>query len=61
MTAAQRLEQRGELRGRKEGMQQEKLHIVKNMLSKLHLDMKTVAQATGLSEEELMKLQKEGK
>jgi predicted transposase/invertase (TIGR01784 family) len=57
MTAAQQLE----LRGEKRGMQQEKLHIAKNMLSKLHLDMQTVAQATGLSEEELMKLQQEGK
>jgi predicted transposase/invertase (TIGR01784 family) len=57
MTAAQQLEQRG----MQQGMQQEKLHIAKNMLSKLHLDMQTVAQATGLSEEELMKLQQEGK
>jgi predicted transposase/invertase (TIGR01784 family) len=56
MTAAQQLEQRGKLRGRKE----EKLHIARNMPHKLHLDIQTVAQATGLSEEELMKLQ-EGK
>ena len=50
MTAAQYL--------RQEGMQEEKLHIAKNMLSKLHLDVEIVAQATGLSREELMKLQK---
>jgi hypothetical protein len=31
------------------------------MLSKLHLDMQTVAKATGLSEEELMKLQQQEK
>jgi predicted transposase/invertase (TIGR01784 family) len=52
MTAAQQLRQEGELRGRqegkKEGMQQEKLHIAKNMLFKLHLDMQTVAKATGV-------------
>jgi predicted transposase/invertase (TIGR01784 family) len=57
MTAAQQLRQEG----KKEGMQQEKLHIARNMLSKLHLDMQTVAKATGLSGEELMKLQQEGK
>jgi predicted transposase YdaD len=65
MTAAQQLRKEGELRGkqqgRQEGRQQEKLLIAKNMLSKLRLDMQTVAQATGLSEEELMKLQQEGK
>ena len=47
--------------GRQEGIQQEKLHIAQNMLSKLHLDIKAVKEATGLSEEELMKLQEEGK
>jgi predicted transposase/invertase (TIGR01784 family) len=46
---------------RQEGMQQEKLHIAKNMLSKLHLDIKAVKEATGLSEEELIKLQEEAK
>lgn len=61
MTAAQQLELRGEKRGRQQGMQQEKLHIARNMLSKLHLDMQTVAKATGLSQEELMKLQQEEK
>jgi predicted transposase YdaD len=56
MTAAQQLEQRGEIRGRQEGIQQEKLHIAKNMLDKLHLDMKIVAEATGLSKQELIRL-----
>jgi predicted transposase/invertase (TIGR01784 family) len=56
MTAARQLEIKGEKRGMQQGMQQEKLHIAKNMLSKLHLDVETVAQATGLSREELMKL-----
>ncbi len=53
MAAAQQL--------RAQGMQQEELHIAKNMLSKLQLDMQTVSKATGLSQEELMKLQEEGK
>jgi hypothetical protein len=35
------------------------LDIARNMLSKLPLDMKTVSEATGLSEEELVKLQEE--
>jgi DNA-binding Xre family transcriptional regulator len=42
-------------------MQAKSIEIAKNMLSKLHLDMQTVAEATGLSEEELIKLQEEGK
>ena len=53
MTAAQYLRQEG----RQEGM----LHVAKNMLSKLHLDIKAVKEATGLSEEELRKLQEEAK
>jgi predicted transposase YdaD len=61
MTAARQLEIKGEKRGRQQGMQQgmqtKALDIAKNMLSKLHLDVETVAQATGLSQEELMKLQ----
>jgi predicted transposase YdaD len=65
MTAAQQLELRGEKRGRQQGMQQgmqaKSVEIAKNMLSMLHLDTKTVAKATGLSEEELMKLKQEGK
>ena len=61
MTAAQQLRQQGMQQGMQQGIQLEKLHIAKNMLSKLHLDIQTVAQATGLSEEALMKLQQEGK
>lgn len=44
-----------------EGIKQRKLHIASNMLSRLHIDMKTVSEATELSEQELMKLQKEGR
>ena len=57
MTAAQYLRQEG----RQEGMQQEKLHIAKNMLYKLHLDAKAISEATGLSQAELIQLQEEGK
>ena len=57
MTAAQYLRQEG----RQEGEHNKALDIAKNMLSKLHLDAETVAQATGLSQEELMKLQEEAK
>jgi predicted transposase/invertase (TIGR01784 family) len=51
--------QEGIQKGRQEGMYTKTLDIARNMLSKLHLDMKTVSEATGLSEEELMKLQEE--
>ena len=61
MTAAQQLQQEGKKEGMQQGMQAKSVGIAKNMLSKLHLDMQTVAKATGLSEEELMKLQQEGK
>ena len=61
MTAAQQLRQEGKKEGMQQGMQAKSVEIAKNMLSMLHLDMKTVAQATGLSEAELMKLQEEGK
>jgi predicted transposase/invertase (TIGR01784 family) len=61
MTAAQRLRQEGMQegiqKGRQEGMYTKTLDIAKNMLSRLHLDMKTVSEATGLSEEELRQLQ----
>jgi predicted transposase/invertase (TIGR01784 family) len=61
MTAAQQLHQQGiqqgRQEGRQEGMQAEKLHIAKNLLSNFHLDMKVVSEATGLSEQELMRLQ----
>ena len=73
MTVAQQLRQEGMQKGRQEGMKkgrqegrQEGMHtksleIAKNMLSKLHLDIKVVKEATGLSEEELLKLQAEVK
>lgn len=53
MTAAQHL--------RQQGMHTKSVEIAKNMLSKLHLGIKAVKEATGLSEEELMKLQQEAK
>ena len=64
MTAAQQLEQRGMqqgmLQGVLQGIQAKSVEIAKNMLYKLHLDMQTVAQATGLSEEELKELKNIG-
>ena len=57
MTALQQLEQRSEQRG----MHTRGLEIARNMLSKLHLNIKDVQAATGLSMEELMKLQEEAK
>ena len=53
--------EQGREEGRKEGMHVQRLEIAKNMLYNMHLDRKTVAQATGLSEEELIKLQEETK
>ena len=57
--------QEGIQKGRQEGMQEgahdKALHIAKNMLSKLHLGINAVKEATGLSEEELIKLQGAGK
>ena len=61
MTAAQYLRQEGMQQGIQQGMQTKALDIAKNLMSKLHLDIKSVKEATGLSEEELMKLQEEGK
>jgi predicted transposase/invertase (TIGR01784 family) len=61
ISIAQAIRQEGRQEGMQQGMQQEKLHIAKNMLSKLHLGIKVVKEATGLSEEELMKLQEEAK
>ena len=65
MTAARQLEikgeQRGEQRGMQQGMHTKSLEIAKHMLSHMHLDMKTVSQATGLSEAELMQLREAGK
>jgi len=57
MTALQQLKQESEQRG----MYNKSLEIARNMLSKLHLDLKAVKEATGLSEKELMKLHKEVK
>ena len=44
-----------------QGMQQGILLTAKNMLSKLHLNIKDIQEATGLSVEELKKLQEESK
>ena len=63
MNIAQQLEHRGIQQGKQQGMQQgkqqEKLHIARNMLIKLHMDVMTVSEATGLSKGELIKLQEE--
>jgi hypothetical protein len=56
----QEYEKKGMQQGMQQGMQRRNIEIAKNMLSKLHLDMQTVSKATGLSQEELMKLQEEG-
>ena len=48
-------------KGRQEGRQTRNQEIAKNMLSNMHLDIQTVSQATGLSKDELMKLQEEAK
>ena len=58
-TIAQAIKQEGRQEGRREGRQEGILEIAKNMLSKLHLDVQAVKEATGLSIEELMKLQHE--
>ncbi len=58
---AQAIRQEGMQQGMQQGMHTKSLEIAKNMLSKLHLDIKAVKEATGLSEEELMKLQEEAK
>jgi predicted transposase YdaD len=57
MTAAQQLEERGELRGRQQGIQQEKLHIAKNMLSK-GFAANLIQELAGISAEELRQLEK---
>ena len=61
MTAARQLELKGEKRGMQQGMQQGILLTARNMLMKLHMNIKDVQAATGLSIEELMKLQEESK
>ena len=53
--------QEGETIGIQKGAHDKALHIARNMLSKLHLGINEVKKATGLSEEELMKLQEAGK
>ncbi len=45
---------------RQQGMETKALDIAKHLLSNLHLDMQAVQQATGLSQEELEKLQAVG-
>ena len=50
----------GMQQGIQQGMQQGILHAAKNMLFKLHMDLKAVQEATGLSEEELQKLSRIG-
>ena len=53
----------GMQQGREEGMQQgeqnKALAIARNMLFQLHLGLDVIAQATGLSEQELEQLQKD--
>ena len=51
MTAAQQLRQEGETKGMQEGMQEEKLHIAKNMLSK-GFTANLIRELAGISEEE---------
>ena len=62
---AQALRQEGRQKGRQEGIQKgahdKALHIAKNMLSNLHLGINAVREVTGLSGEELIKLQGAGK
>ena len=58
MTALQQLEKKSEQRGMQQGIQQEKLHIAKNMLSS-HEPKEKILQFTGLSEAELAQLQSE--
>jgi recombination-promoting nuclease RpnB len=57
MTAAQQLRQEGRKEGIQQGMHTKALDIAKNLLSNFHLDMKIISEATGLSEQELMRLQ----
>ena len=57
----QRGMQKGIQQGIQQGMQERNWEIAKNMLYKLHLDMKAVSEATGLSRAELIRLQEKGK
>ena len=56
MTYGEKLELKGEARGRQEGMQTRSLEIARNMLHQLHLGLEVVQQATGLSRQELARL-----
>ena len=58
MTALQQLEKKSEQRGMRQGIQQEKLHIAKNMLSE-GLAFNLIRKLSGLSEAELAQLQSE--
>jgi predicted transposase/invertase (TIGR01784 family) len=57
MTAAQQLRQEGAIKGIQQGMQQEKLHIAKNMLSE-GLATNLIKKLAGISEEEFRQLEK---
>jgi predicted transposase/invertase (TIGR01784 family) len=57
MTAARQLEIKGEKRGMQQGMQQEKLHIAKNMLSE-GLAANLIQKLAGISEEQFRQLEK---
>ena len=48
--------QQGRQEGIQQGRQEGRQHVAKNMLSNMHLDMKTVSQATGLDARDLKKL-----
>ena len=53
---AQAIGREYEQKGRQEGMYTKSLEIARNLLSKSHLDLAAVQEATGLSTEELLKL-----
>ncbi|XWN35406.1 MAG: Rpn family recombination-promoting nuclease/putative transposase [Roseivirga sp.] len=59
MTYGQQLRQEGMQKGMQQGMQRGIQQVAKSLLSQLHLDLKAVQKATGLSQEELERLQKE--
>ena len=57
MTYGQKLEERGMQRGIEKGMQSRNVEIAKHMLFELHLGEDIIQKATGLSGEELARLQ----
>ena len=57
---AQEYIDKGIEQGLQKGVKQGLLFTAKNMLLQLHLGINAVQQATGLSREELIELQKEG-